>query len=328
MGLEDKNRNLQMGSSIIGTDRSWSAISGQYATAPPDDGALPQITFDDSDSDLSVEMEVAVNQQDSSSKDPLVEKSLNLKPQESEASEVKVKDGAKDELIMPVIGAPVFKDSIINIDQGFTKKRAQLQDDIVISSDYVADEKEASEEIDLTRPTILIVDDSKEVLNKHAQIFLAADYNVITAHDGLEGLDKATKIKPDLIFSGIIMPRMDGFAMIEGMRKNAEIMHTPVVITSHLGRAQDKTRASELEVRDFIVIDSVSPENLVKLAHNILTVREYSVPIDLSLPEYAGLVKDLGGKDSISCPDGKSHVLRIVVDSASDMRISGRVECA
>ncbi len=320
MGLQDKNTNLQMGDSNAASDNAWQEISGKYATAPPDDGALPQITFDDDESDMTLAAESTTDQVKVSVDQGIPTKSqFNLKPSTDETP---------DKMVMPEIGSPVFEDSIIDIDKGFAKEQAQLQEDLEASVDIAHNKPRLAEEIDPTRPTILIIDDSEDILDRHAQIFLKADYNVITANDGLEGLDKATRIKPELIFTGIIMPRMDGFAMIEAMRKNANVMHTPIVVTSHLGRAQDKERAKELQVRDFIVIDSISPEDIVERAHNILTVKEYALPIDLSLPEYAGLVKDLGGLDNISCPDGKTHVLRISVDSPNDLRITGRLECA
>ncbi|MBX4191817.1 MAG: response regulator [Candidatus Doudnabacteria bacterium] len=58
---------------------------------------------------------------------------------------------------------------------------------------------------------ILVVDDDAVQKDLYSDVFKDKGYEVIPAADGLEGLEVALKEKPDLIFTGIIMPRMDGF---------------------------------------------------------------------------------------------------------------------
>ena len=56
---------------------------------------------------------------------------------------------------------------------------------------------------------VLLVDDNAEVRSLYADIFRQAEFDVREANDGLEGLEMANQIVPDIILSGIIMPRMD-----------------------------------------------------------------------------------------------------------------------
>lgn len=79
---------------------------------------------------------------------------------------------------------------------------------------------------------ILVVDD-ETVFVKIAQAKLEAKgYEVITAHDGEEGLDKAKKENPDLILLDILMPRMNGYAMLSEIRKNKYTKNIPVIMCS------------------------------------------------------------------------------------------------
>jgi signal transduction histidine kinase len=67
---------------------------------------------------------------------------------------------------------------------------------------------------------ILVVEDSKEVLNNISQILSISGYEVDTADNGKVGLEKVNKIMPDLIVSDIMMPEMDGHKFFSELKKN------------------------------------------------------------------------------------------------------------
>lgn len=104
-----------------------------------------------------------------------------------------------------------------------------------------------------------MVDDDMLTREMYADIFRGAGYEVIEAHDGVEGLDIASKELPDLVFTGIVMPRMDGFSMIEALKKTVATANIPVVISSHMGREEDQRRAVQLGAKDFIIRDITPP---------------------------------------------------------------------
>ena len=79
---------------------------------------------------------------------------------------------------------------------------------------------------------ILIVDDESTFI-KTAQIRLGSiGYEIITANDGLEGLEKAENEKPDLIILDVLMPMMDGYTMLRKVREMEEIKDIPVIMCS------------------------------------------------------------------------------------------------
>lgn len=118
---------------------------------------------------------------------------------------------------------------------------------------------------------ILIVDDDSDLRELYGEIFKNADFEVAMANDGLEGLDRATKELPDVIFTGIVMPRMDGFSMIEALKKIVMTSSIPIVISSHMGREEDKVRAESLGVRDFIIRGTTRPVEVLERISSLFT---------------------------------------------------------
>ena len=117
---------------------------------------------------------------------------------------------------------------------------------------------------------VLLVDDEVSLRETYADILRANGFNVAQAGDGVEGLDVATKEVPDIIFTGIIMPRMDGFALMEALKKNVATVNIPVVISSHMGREEDRQRAIELGAKDFIIKNMTPPNEVVRRVQAIL----------------------------------------------------------
>jgi len=87
---------------------------------------------------------------------------------------------------------------------------------------------------------ILIVEDDKDFLWILRQSFSGEGFTVVYALDGQEGMEKAEKEKPDLILSDILMPRMDGIAMIRELKKKGIS-----VKTIFLTNVKDADRVSE-----------------------------------------------------------------------------------
>lgn len=76
---------------------------------------------------------------------------------------------------------------------------------------------------------VLIVDDNKE-LRQFLSLELQSYYQVCLAKDGLEGIEKATALLPDLIISDLMMPNLDGLQLLDLVRKNQEISHIPFIL--------------------------------------------------------------------------------------------------
>src|SRR3569833_1865849 len=84
---------------------------------------------------------------------------------------------------------------------------------------------------------VLVVDDERHIV-RLAQVCLERDgYEVITAADGKEALEKVASTHPDLVILDVMMPYMDGFEVLQNLRKNPETRELPVIMLT--AKAQD-----------------------------------------------------------------------------------------
>ncbi len=78
---------------------------------------------------------------------------------------------------------------------------------------------------------VLIVDDSEAVL-AHGRAVLGGRFSVITARNGVEGLERARSIRPDAILLDLSMPELDGEQVLAALRQDAELARIPVIVVS------------------------------------------------------------------------------------------------
>jgi len=102
-------------------------------------------------------------------------------------------------------------------------------------------------------PKILVADDEPDVLEISAKKIKEAGYEVVTAKDGQEALDKIYKDRPDVIVLDIRMPRLDGFEVLKRLRANPiPGKWQPVIIVSALGELEDMKKGYSLEADYYI----------------------------------------------------------------------------
>ncbi|MBI3420755.1 MAG: response regulator [Candidatus Sungbacteria bacterium] len=118
----------------------------------------------------------------------------------------------------------------------------------------------ASPETAQTAKTILLVDDDEFLLDLYTTTFREDGFQVVGAHDGQEAWDGIQQgARPDIILTGILMPHMTGFELIEKMKADAILAKIPVVMFSHRGLAEHERQAKELGANDFIVQNTTTP---------------------------------------------------------------------
>ncbi|HQP11921.1 MAG TPA: response regulator, partial [Candidatus Omnitrophota bacterium] len=77
---------------------------------------------------------------------------------------------------------------------------------------------------------ILLVDDAREILDLMQAMLEGQGYEVIVATNGVEGLAKAKKDRPQLIIADVLMPEMDGYLFFKELRKDPATERIPVLI--------------------------------------------------------------------------------------------------
>jgi CheY-like chemotaxis protein len=87
--------------------------------------------------------------------------------------------------------------------------------------------------------TILIVEDQFEICENLCELLELEEYDVLTASDGIEGLELAMRHQPDLIVSDIKMPKMDGLTFLHELQKGQRIKKIPVILLSAMAQRRD-----------------------------------------------------------------------------------------
>ena len=93
-------------------------------------------------------------------------------------------------------------------------------------------------------PTILLIEDNLDN-SLSIQALLGDQYFLLTAEDGLSGLEKARNFKPHLILLDISLPGLDGFEVLKGIRETESIQDTPVIAVTAMAMKGDKEKLLE-----------------------------------------------------------------------------------
>ena len=118
--------------------------------------------------------------------------------------------------------------------------------------------------------TILIIEDDKFLREMIAKRLREEGYDVSMAVDGEEGIKKIQGEKPDLILLDLILPGIDGFEVLERMRKDSELAKIPVVILSNLGQKEEVERGLNLGAVDYLIKAHFTPREIIDKIKKVL----------------------------------------------------------
>lgn len=150
---------------------------------------------------------------------------------------------------------------------------------------------------------ILIIEDEEALNNVLVSKFKKEGYEVEAAFDGEEGYKKIEEWAPDLILLDIVMPRMNGYEVLEKMKENGKKI--PVIIISNSGQPVEIEKAIQLGAVDALVKTQFDPAEVVAKVKNYLA------------KDGAVLKKEAA---DISAPDGDSKRKILVVEDDGFLR--------
>jgi CRP-like cAMP-binding protein/AmiR/NasT family two-component response regulator len=99
---------------------------------------------------------------------------------------------------------------------------------------------------------ILIIEDNREVRENTAEILELSDYEVVTAENGIIGVEKALQELPDLIICDVMMPELDGFGVLKILGKNAHTVDIPFIFLTAKSEQEDFRKGMGLGADDYI----------------------------------------------------------------------------
>jgi len=120
------------------------------------------------------------------------------------------------------------------------------------------------------RRRLLVVDDSVTTRTLEKSILEAAGYDVTVAVDGEDGWRQLQERGADLLISDVDMPRMDGLALVETVRKSGRFPDLPIVLFTSRGSERDKARGVEVGANAYIVKGGFDQKDLLETIAQLL----------------------------------------------------------
>lgn len=125
--------------------------------------------------------------------------------------------------------------------------------------------------MDERKRKILIVEDDEHVSRVYEMKFSKEGYDTIFVTNGEDGVEKIATEKPDLIILDLMVPRKDGFVVLEEIKKDPDLAKIPVLVLSNLGQQSDKDRAFALGANEYLVKVNYSMKEVVDRAKSYLS---------------------------------------------------------
>lgn len=126
--------------------------------------------------------------------------------------------------------------------------------------------------MDIEEKRVLIVEDDFQI-SKVYQISLAREgIFSILARNGEEAIEMLEEAKPDLVMLDLMIPKKDGFWVLEEIRKNPKYSKIPIIIISNLGQSDDKNRALGLGATEYWVKVDISIKDIIKKIKEYLKI--------------------------------------------------------
>jgi len=121
----------------------------------------------------------------------------------------------------------------------------------------------------MARKRILLADDEEDIKTVVTMFLESQGYEVVTAYDGLDTLEKVRSEKPDLILLDIMMPVLDGYEVCKRLKEDEQTAHIPILILSAAAHAESVKRGLKAGAQDYI-IKPFEPEKLHEKIEQVL----------------------------------------------------------
>jgi len=113
---------------------------------------------------------------------------------------------------------------------------------------------------------IAVVEDEAAIMDIYKIKLKLSGYQVVTAENGDVAIKIIKKEKPDLVLLDILLPKKDGFEVLDEIRKSEDekIKSTPVIITSNLSNEEDIQEAKNIGIVDYVIKAKSTPSDIIK----------------------------------------------------------------
>jgi len=120
---------------------------------------------------------------------------------------------------------------------------------------------------------ILLIEDDAMISSIYKAKFEADGFEAFAAADGAKGLEMAKKEKPDLVILDVILPGLDGFSVLEEIKRDKATRSIPVIMLTNLGTEDDKAKGKKMGALDYLIKASLTPSQISEKIKEVLKIK-------------------------------------------------------
>lgn len=117
---------------------------------------------------------------------------------------------------------------------------------------------------------VLLVEDDTFLANIYKTKFEMEGFKVSHADNGESGFNDAKKKKPDVILLDILLPKMDGFMVLEKLKVEKETKNIPVILLTNLGQKDDVEKGLKMGAADYLIKAHFKPSETVEKVRKVI----------------------------------------------------------
>ena len=121
--------------------------------------------------------------------------------------------------------------------------------------------------------SVLVVEDDVFLSGIYQKKFEMENFKVFTADNGEKAIIEAKKKKPDIILLDILLPKLDGFAVLEKLKSDPEVKDIPVILLTNLGQKDDVEKGLEAGAADYLIKAHFKPSEVVEKVRTVLHLK-------------------------------------------------------
>ncbi len=124
--------------------------------------------------------------------------------------------------------------------------------------------------IDSKNIKILLIEDDPFLLSMYSTKFTMEKFQVVSAEDGEKGLKTAKEVNPSIILLDILMPKMNGFEVLEELKKDKSTASIPVILLTNLNQKDEIERGMSMGADDYLIKAHFMPSEVVEKIKKVL----------------------------------------------------------
>src|SRR5260221_8058203 len=118
---------------------------------------------------------------------------------------------------------------------------------------------------------ILLVEDDPILLQLYKDKLSLSGFDVVTAVDGEDALDKVKSTNPQLVLLDIMIPKKNGFEVLDAIKHDPNTQKIPVIILTNLKNERDAEEALDRGALQYVTKSDYEPKDIVKMVNDALT---------------------------------------------------------